>query len=704
MLKNVILKFIHLGTTDEQSLIDKNTTILLNLLYIFAILTSVPFGFITFFQGEILGFYRVIFGVFGMAIGLVLNIKRHHIAAKYMINMMGAILIMTDDLHYGGRTGFFIIFINIMCGTFVMFHKHERKHHIINIIFIFLCGVTTAIFSDEFSLDGTSLEKDGFIASYYWSAFFISFCMILIQVWNYSVTLTKLVDESSEKKKYFQSIVNGIPDGLFLVNKEEQIIEWKDPNGKIDLSEKHPYTDKYIKDVYSNKIVKTMSLKIAKALEEDRQQDFEFQDLETKNCPFYDCRVVPVSATRAFCIVRDVTQRKSYENALINARKKAEEATLAKAQFLSIMSHEIRTPLNAVIGISHLLLDNSPKEEQLENLETLQFSSESLLSIINNILDYNKIEAEKISLEKTEYNLPALFHSLVRTMDYKAKEGNIQIELEIHEDIPESLIGDPTRLAQIANNLIGNAVKFTTNGTVKIIINILKDNETCIALDFRIIDTGIGIPSTVGEKIFEQFSQANSDTTRKYGGTGLGLAITQKLLELQGSCLGMSSTEGEGTMFFFTLTLKKNLNAIPFIKLTEENINEIIENKTVLLVEDNPVNTMVGKQFLQQWKMIVDTAINGQEAVSMANEKPYDLILMDLQMPVLDGFDATKQIRASDSINSKTPIIALSASSMIEVKEKALDLGMNDYVAKPFNPVELKSAISQQLQLLIAIG
>ncbi|NMM48410.1 PAS domain-containing hybrid sensor histidine kinase/response regulator [Marinigracilibium pacificum] len=385
--------------------------------------------------------------------------------------------------------------------------------------------------------------------------------------------------------------------------------------------------------------------------------------------------------------VRDITQRKKYEREILDAKDKAEQASISKAQFLSTMSHEIRTPLNAVIGISNLLLKSNPSKEQIEDLKILKFSGENLLSIINDILDFNKIDAGKIELEKAPFNIKTVINGVKSSLSTKAYQKNLPLVLYVDDNLPDVVVGDSTRLTQILTNLINNAIKFTHKGSVTIAVSVISNEEDEIEIRFSIRDTGIGISTEEQNKIFDSFSQASSSTTRKYGGTGLGLSICKKLLELQDSNLMLESEIGKGSEFFFTLKFGKSDIQIAPEELNINDDKKDLAKAKILVAEDNKVNLLIAVKYLNRWNAIVDTAENGIEVIEKCKKNDYDLVLMDLQMPDMDGIEATKQIR---SLNNKKfqslPIIALTASAMMEVKRQVLEAGMNDFAAKPLNP------------------
>jgi CheY-like chemotaxis protein/two-component sensor histidine kinase len=347
--------------------------------------------------------------------------------------------------------------------------------------------------------------------------------------------------------------------------------------------------------------------------------------------------------------------------------------------------------------MTNILLMDNPRDNQVQELNTLKFAAESLLSLVNDILDFSKIESGKVNLEQITFDLPVMVTNLRNSYQFKADEKNIKINAIIDETIPHQLIGDPTRLAQILNNLVSNAIKFTSKGYVDISIRTLITQGSNTTIRFEISDSGIGIPADKHATIFESFSQANSDTTRKYGGTGLGLTITKKLIELHKSSINIDSEPDKGSTFYFDLSFEissEKLLPVPnFEELGEKNII----GKKILLVEDNPFNQLIATKFLEKWSAIVETAENGRIALEILSKtNDFDLILMDIQMPELDGIQTTKAIRKLNDIAlQRIPIIALTAVAMENDKEKFLNDGMNDYISKPFNPSELYKKILQ---------
>jgi signal transduction histidine kinase/CheY-like chemotaxis protein len=374
------------------------------------------------------------------------------------------------------------------------------------------------------------------------------------------------------------------------------------------------------------------------------------------------------------------------EKSYILSLAKAEELAETKSQFLSNMSHELRTPMNAVIGLSDLLIRDNPDSPQRKNLDALKFSSYHLLHIINDILDYSRIEAGKVELEASNFDLLLLLNNLETSLTPLAAEKNLDLIFDLDPNLSRCLIGDANRLTQVLNNLINNGIKFTDKGWIRVQIIVLKLEEDATSIKFLVKDTGIGIPTDKTALIFERFTQASSETTRKYGGTGLGLAICNKLLLLQDSHISVQSILGEGSEFSFELRFKKAALKVPDNKLIDTDCSSL-NGLHVLLAEDNEINQLVAKKYLESWGVELKTVKNGIEAVNYLDTHHVDLVLMDLQMPEMDGYQASRKIREMHNGKySSLPIIALTASSQFEVGEQYRKSGMNDYVHKPFNP------------------
>ena len=375
---------------------------------------------------------------------------------------------------------------------------------------------------------------------------------------------------------------------------------------------------------------------------------------------------------------------------LKEAKAQAEQGLKAKNDFLSTMSHEIRTPLNSILGMTNIMLMEKPTEDQKEQLNVLLFSANNLLSIVNDILDYNKIDAGKIGFESIEMDLKNIAQKLIAGFNTLAKDKGIELKLDIDRTLNNHLIGDPTRTSQIIGNLVHNAIKFTKKGYVALRIKVIEQDNQKVRLLIEVEDTGIGIASEKQQMIFDQFTQADNSTSRNFGGTGLGLAISKRLLELQGSELKLKSETNKGSLFYFDISYPlaapklNNPIAIQSSAPTEES--KPLTGMTILLVEDNEVNILVAKTFLTKWGANIDIAQNGQEAINQFDPAVHKLILMDMHMPVMDGYEATRILR---SRGVTTPIIALTASLPREIEARIKETGIDDIVVKPFIPSEL---------------
>ena len=427
---------------------------------------------------------------------------------------------------------------------------------------------------------------------------------------------------------------------------------------------------------------------------------FDFQFAAANNKVIWaECRVA-YQNNELFINVSNISTQKHFERQLIKAKEKAEYSKKVKETFLANMSHELRTPVNGIVGLTTLLRDTQLDEQQSSMIDLLEMSSQSLLGVINDVLDISKMEAGKFSIIKSANNLHDLIRSVYGLLKFKADEHNIEFILQIAPVVPVNIMVDPLRLNQILMNLLSNAIKFTQSGYVKLKVSVPAQRDNRLQLKFSVEDTGIGIAESRLSSIFDSFEQAEDDTANKYGGTGLGLTIVKRLIELKGGELSVSSQVGKGSVFTFTnwydLAQKSREKATPQLKPNFEPF----ENISVLVAEDNLVNQFMLSKMLKDWGVEAEMVDNGRKLLDKLQSKSYDLILMDTYMPELNGIEAARAIRNNpDHAIRNIPIISLSAASFDYEQDEALAAGMNEVVTKPFKPAELYKKIQRLLQI-----
>ena len=390
-------------------------------------------------------------------------------------------------------------------------------------------------------------------------------------------------------------------------------------------------------------------------------------------------------------ILKENANLRKAEMELLKAKKKAEVAANTKSRFLSNMSHELRTPLNGIIGVSNLLSQESYMPHQKQSLDILRYSSEHMMTLINDILDYHKIEAGKLELEMRPVNIMKFMNRIINQFSGQIQLKGLQFNTAIDIHLDNEMFTDDTRLNQILNNLLSNAIKFTETGSISLTAKQLHSTSERATVQFVVKDTGIGIPELKHKEIFRSFTQADIDTTRKYGGTGLGLTISKRLINMFNSELMLKSQEGKGSEFFFTVVLRINQESKLYIEEDHSRQLASLEGVRILIAEDNKVNMSIAKRFMNKWGIVVEEAVNGKEAVERFRNGSYDLMLIDLEMPEMDGPSALKEIRR---FNKSVPAMAFTAAVYDNMENDLLKKGFVDYIHKPFRPEVLHHKIA----------
>jgi len=501
--------------------------------------------------------------------------------------------------------------------------------------------------------------------------------------------------------KYSRSLIEASLDPLITINSEGKITDMNQAlsnitgitREKITGTEFFDYfTDRdKARDVYQEAFSKGIVVDSPLTI---RHRDGKLTDVLFSGSVYRDDR----GFIQGIVIVaRDITGRKKFENELIEARRRAEEAVKAKQQFLSNMSHEIRTPMNAIVGFTKVVLKTDLDEKQREYINAIKISGDALIVLINDILDLAKVDAGKMTFEQIPFKLSVSLDAMLHLFETKAKEKNLKLIREYDSEIPDVLVGDPVRLHQVILNLVSNALKFTSEGSITVSVTILEQDRRKITLNFSIRDSGIGIPESKLDSIFDNFQQASSGTSRVYGGTGLGLAIVRQLVVAQGGTVNVQSAPGKGSIFSIVLTFKKTHETIRNAPEQARDMEDIGKRGKILVVEDVALNQLLMKTLLEDAGFDLVIADNGKMALDKMKGQVFDLVLMDLQMPQMNGFEATAAIRKQ--LKSKVPIIALTADVTTVDLEKCKKVGMNDYISKPIDDKVLFKKIATYLNL-----
>lgn len=508
-----------------------------------------------------------------------------------------------------------------------------------------------------------------------------------------------------ESKELFQIVFNNFAAAIVVADKHDKITAWNPLTEQMLGWQRGELFNKPMAELYS-----------AQAWEQVRDEALRQNSmLSEREAQVYrkDGRLLDVSISLSFIhdsegerigwitMIRDITEQKKARQMLLQAKIAAEEASTTKSLFLANVSHEVRTPMNTILGIVDLTLDGSLTPEQRDNLMTIKTAGDVLLSLINDILDLSRVEAGKVQLENIELNISHILHSVCKGLSILARNKNLELVWEVDPQVPETLGGDPIRLRQILVNLINNAIKFAFHGQIVIKVRALAVGDGMCEMRFSVRDEGVGIPREKLQSIFEPFTQADASTARRFGGTGLGLAISKRLVEMMQGRMWVESEEFKGSIFYFTVKLRiaeKTPSASPPPDPAAAPVADApgkdVKNLYILLAEDNIVNQKIAARMLEKKGWRVKGAENGKQVLEYLEQEPFDLILMDAQMPFLDGFETTRLIRESEKKNGRhIPIVALTAHAMASDRQKCLDTGMDDYVSKPIDRQKLYAAI-----------
>ncbi len=557
--------------------------------------------------------------------------------------------------------------------------------------------------------------------------------------------------KSSEEAAYqnareLQALFQGFPDLFLRIDKNEMVLDAKGGQRSDSFLRTDKFQGRNLQDLLPSGVLAQVCSTLEKVRNNNVMEVVEFSIQDRLGSQTYEMRVLPLHWDEWIAIVRNITARKLGEQRLMEdaqeleqkneqlekALTEAREATRMKSRFLANMSHEIRTPMNGVLGMTDFLLGSGLNAEQQEYAESIKRSADALLALINDILDLSRIEAGKLRLDRVDFSLHTTVAETTSMFALQARAKGLQFASTIANGLPDGLVGDPGRLRQVLTNLLGNAIKFTERGQVGVKAEMLSQTRDAVNIRFTVYDTGIGIPAGEQGRLFDTFTQVDDSNTRKYGGTGLGLAISKQLVELLGGEIGLQSEPGKGSRFWFTVSFGKStqleatrpaltkVEARPGPTLAPRLTTTGSQSGTlqlaqavapqpspvapasapggplrILLAEDNEINQRITLRLLQKLGLAADAVVNGREAVEALEKRTYDLVLMDCQMPDMDGFEATAVIRSRENGGRRQTICALTANAMDGDRERCLAAGMDDYISKPVGLEKLREALDR---------
>ncbi len=639
----------------------------------------------------------VLFHLAFLACYLLMRYGYYQLAKISFVACLHLVVFVSDNFfgHEISVTSFYLSFLFITLGIYTS--EEDRKKRLWFVLLPFVLLFLTQLFTRNW-FPHTTLTHNGEIFLY---SFCLFWSLILIVISTYNLTRSNERNENTmeQMRLNLQTLIDNTQGTIWSINKDFKVVAANKTYQAIikhafgvhiapgfDMHELFavPHYPRGLIEHYKNTLAgKPIFLEF----------DYDGRDYDVQSSPITNKEGNVIGA--AFFSI-DITERKKAEAEIVNAKNRAEEASLAKAHFLSNMSHELRTPLNGIIGLTNILLSEPYLNEQQKVLDNLKYSSDHMLSLVDNILDFNKIEAGKLEIEYVTFNLFGMVQKLISFFEGQVRHKKLSFHVNMDEATNVFVLSDITRLRQILTNLLSNAIKFTSKGFIGIDVTCQKQmHKDQLLVRFAIEDSGIGIEKDKIGLIFQSFTQADIKTTRKFGGSGLGLTISKNLAELMGGTLIVESEIGKGSKFIVDIpfTISKEQSTVQ----SEKRLNDYdaLQNVRILVAEDNKVNMMVVKNILQKWNVEVTMVENGQEAIDKLSESNFDLILMDLEMPVMDRPTAVGIIRMT---KPNLPIIALTAAFYDNMYEDLLEKGMNDYVKKPFRPEDLYTKIFKHLQ------